>query len=274
MSPSRSPVTKADSDRSKPSRRSVAALVVIGLLALAAAGLIAMPASLMTHFLPAFVNADDLSGSVWHGAVGKLSINGRELGGAEWRLHPAALWRFAVAGDLHWVKSGFQLAGEFEIDRHGVELRDVSGGGPVEDLHDLGVPAGWQGIADIKIIRFTGEFNPGGGFTPLTADGEIHVGNLSSKLIAGGVNLGQYVLRTRDKAPDGALVGQVNDEGGPLEVSAVVQLSPKDHNGTLAGTLKERAEIPAALEEEIQNLAQMRGRDAQKRVPIDVEFNY
>jgi len=224
--------------------------------------------------LPAVVNADELSGSVWHGAVGKLSVNGRELGAAEWQLHPAALWRFALAGDLHWVKSGFQLAGEFEVDRHGIALRDVSGGGPIEDLRDLGLPAGWQGVADIKLARFSGEFNPSSSFVPQTADGEIHVGSLSSNLIAGGVNLGQYVLRTRNSAPAGALAGQVSDEGGPLEVNALLQISPKDHSGTLSGTLKERAQMPAALQEEIQNLAQMRGRDAQKRVPIDVEFNY
>ena len=274
MSPSPRPTTKTSIDRAPLSRRSYAAIAVIGLLALAAAGLIAMPASLMTHFMPAFIVADELSGSVWHGAAGKLSIGGRPLGAVEWQLHPAALWHLTLSGDLHWVKSGFQFSGEFEVDRHGIALRDVSGGGPIEDLRDLGLPAGWQGVADIKLARFTGEFDATGALIPQAADGEIHVGSLSSTLIAGGVSLGQFVLRTREAAPAGTLAGQVSDEGGPLQVNALVQISPKDHSGTLAGTLKERAEIPAALQEEIQNLAQMRGRDPQKRVPIDVEFNY
>ena len=47
-----------------------------------------------------------------------------------------------------------------------------------------------------------------------------------------------------------------------------------EHMATLTGTMKARNDAPAALQEEIQRLAQMRGRDANGRVPVDVEFTF
>jgi hypothetical protein len=40
----------------------------------------------------------------------------------------------------------------------------------------------------------------------------------------------------------------------------------------LTGTLKERADAPAALIGQINNIAQLRGRDRQGRVPVDLEL--
>src|SRR6202035_4094035 len=84
-------------------------LILLGIVVLAAATVFVLPASMITHFLPAQVHAEDFSGSLVHGAAGKLVVNARDAGAIEWRLHPLSLLRMAVVADIHWVKVGFVI---------------------------------------------------------------------------------------------------------------------------------------------------------------------
>src|SRR5947209_14627326 len=93
--------------------------VVIILLAALSVMVIALPASLVTRFLPPVISADDFSGSVWHGSAGRIVVNGRDAGAVEWRLHPRSLLRLAVSADLHWVKIGFVADGAADLDTRG-----------------------------------------------------------------------------------------------------------------------------------------------------------
>ena len=58
----------------------------------------------------------------------------------------------------------------------------------------------------------------------------------------------------------------------PFDLQALIHYSAKDHTGVLTGTLKERAGAPAALIGQINDIAQLRGRDPQGRVPVDLEL--
>jgi hypothetical protein len=64
----------------------------------------------------------------------------------------------------------------------------------------------------------------------------------------------------------------LNDTGGPLDLQATVRYTAKDRTGLLSGTLKERAGAPPALLSQINDIAQLRGRDPQGRVPVDLEL--
>jgi hypothetical protein len=66
----------------------------------------------------------------------------------------------------------------------------------------------------------------------------------------------------------------LTDTGGPLELQAHIRFSPAERTGLLSGTLKERAGIPAGLASQLDSLARIRGRDANGRIPIDLEFNF
>ena len=112
--------------------------------------------SIITHFLPPGVAAEDFSGSLWHGSAGKIRVNARDAGALEWWLHPAALLGMTVNADLHWVKVGFVIDAAVAIDRHGFAAHDIKGGGPIEDLRDLGVAPGWRGIADVHLSELAG----------------------------------------------------------------------------------------------------------------------
>jgi hypothetical protein len=242
-------------------------------LAVSAVAVIAAPASLAARFLPPFVSAADFSGNLWHGSAGRIAVNGRDAGAIEWRIHPLSLLRLTVSADLHWVKVGFVADGSAEVKRAGFALHDVEGDGPVEDLADLGVAAGWHGMASFKFARLKGVF-AGGAATLVSAVGDLSVSKLVYPQIAEGADLGGYALHLVDGAitPNGDATAELTDTGGPLQVLAIIHFSAKDHTGTLSGTVKERAGAPPSLVAQVDNLAQLHQRDGQGRVPVELEF--
>jgi hypothetical protein len=44
--------------------------------------------------------------------------------------------------------------------------------------------------------------------------------------------------------------------------------------GIFSGTVKERQDIPPALRSQLDNLAQLHARDAEGRLPVDLEFTF
>jgi hypothetical protein len=245
--------------------------VVLGVAALLAGTIVSLPAAVIGYFLPHQVHAADWSGTAMHGAAGKLSVNARDAGAIEWRLHPLALLRALVVIDIHWVKVGFVIDGTAEIDRHGITARDIRGGGPVESLADIGVAAGWRGTATLNFEALKSDFHK-----PLGVVGRIEAANISSSGIAAGADLGSYVLDlpAGAVAPDGSISAKLNDAGGPIEVEAQIHFSPTERTGLFSGTFKERPEASPALRAELQNLAQLRPRDPQGRFPVELEFTF
>ncbi len=255
----------------------------MGLAAATAVILWVLPASVLTHFLPDTVKLEELSGTLWHGSAQKLRVEGRDSGSVEWVLHPSGLLYFKLVADLHWVKSGVQIDGSIVLDKSNFEIHNLRGNGPIEDLRDFGVPSGWIGQADIHL-------NPvAGTFTRITrVSGDIKVEQIASAQIANGTSLGGYNLHfpnNLDPSNSTPLGGSavdasdiinlsLTDLGGPVEAKASVKLVMTEHTATLTGTVKARSDAPASLQEEIQRLAQMRGRDAQGGVPVDVEFTF
>src|ERR1700682_5367151 len=146
------PASRSASRDAKPApqQRSYWLVILISLAAVLAVVIAVLPASIITHFLPPSVRAEDFSGNIWHGSAGKISFNARDAGALEWRLHPKALLGMDVAADVHWVKVGFVVDAAVNIDRHGLTAHAVRGGGPIEDLRDFGVAEGWRGTADIN----------------------------------------------------------------------------------------------------------------------------
>jgi len=266
MPASRSPSRDA---KPAPRARSNGPLILIGLAALLAVIIALLPASMIVRFLPPSVRAEDFSGSLWHGSAGKVSVNARDAGALEWRLHPAALFGLAVAADLHWVKVGCVVDAAVRIDRTGITLHDLKGRGPIQDLRDLGVAPGWSGNADIDFSELKSDFAK-----PLAGAGVLHVSNLTAARFADGADLGSYELQLSGGSVDseGNVAAQLTDTGGPLELQAVLHYSAKDRTALLSGTLRERPDAPPALHKQLESLAQMRRPDAQGRIPVDLEF--
>jgi hypothetical protein len=133
-------------------------LVALALLAALVVLAAALPASFATRFLPDGVQARDLSGSIWHGEAGQVSVRNLDLGAIEWQIHPGALLQLTLAADVQWVHRGFGLTGRAALDRHAVSLTAIQGGGSIEDLRDLGVAPGWSGTAQVAIDTIASDF--------------------------------------------------------------------------------------------------------------------
>jgi len=251
--------------------RAYALLVSVALLAALVVVASALPARVATYFLPAGVQARNLSGSIWHGEAGEVSFHSLDLGAIEWQIHPGALGQLMLAVDLQWLHRGFGLSGRATLTRHAVNATAISGGGPIEDLADLGVAAGWHGTAQVSIDTIESDYT-----RVLAASGSLEVSNLASSSVAGGVDLGAYVLRLSPSAVDaaGVISGELSDAGGPMAVQGTIAINPQQHTGLVSGTLQERADTPAELRRDLGELVQMRGRDPQGRIPIDLEFSF
>jgi hypothetical protein len=268
-SPSRSRGLKAAPPAAQP--RSRWPFILIAVAAVLAVLIATLPASSLAHFLPRSVHAEDFSGSVWHGSAGRITVNGRDAGALEWRLHPADVFALGVAADLHWVKAGFELGANARIDPQGFALRDLKGGGPIEDLSGLGVATGWHGTAAVAIHELKVVHS-----RILAVAGDIQVTNLASARAAKGAALGDYDLNFPEGAVglDGGATAKLTDRGGPIEMQALVRLSPAERMGTITGTVMARADAPQAVRSELDSLSQLRGRDPQGRISVDLEFTF
>ena len=246
-------------------------LILLGLIVLSGAVIYMLPASLAARFMPAQVQAEDFSGSLLHGAAGKIRVNARDAGAIEWQVHPLALLRLAIVADVHWVKVGFLIDGTAELRLSSFAAHDVTGGGPIEDLQTLGFAQGWRGTAKLSFTGIKGNFQK-----LESAAGKIDVANLSHPGIAAGSDLGSYELQLGPQsiAPDGSISATLNDTGGPVAAQAQIRFSPATRTGMLSGTLKERAEASPALLNQLSNLSQLHPRDAAGRFPVELEFTF
>lgn len=273
MPTSRSLKRNAKAAPPPPRRRLVVCLVFIALLAVLIVTAILIPASQIARLLPPSIHADDFSGSLWHGSAGRITLEGKEAGAIEWHLHPGSLLNLTVSAQVHWVMVGFVADASADLDRHGLSARDVQGSGPIEDLRSVGIANGWKGAINFKFSEVRLAFD-NGPLRVLAVVGELQVDNLSSPQIANGSDLGSYVLRLPSGAvkPGGDASAELADTGGPLQLQATVDFSSKDNTGILSGTLKERPEASAALRAQLENLTQLHARDAQGRIPVDLEI--
>ncbi len=245
--------------------------VLVGLIVLIPAIVALLPASMIGRFLPAQVRAEDFSGSFLHGAAGKIIVNARDAGAIEWQIHPLSLLRLAAVADIHWVKVAFVIDGTVQLSRQGAAASNIHGGGPIDNLRDLGLAAGWRGIAALSFAELKTDFT-----VLQSIRGRIEANDLSSDRIAEGGDLGGYVLQLGEGAvaPDGSLTATLSDAGGPLEVQAQIRFSPGTRTGVFSGTLKERPEASPALRNQLNSLAQLKARDSAGRFPVELEFTF
>ena len=274
-SPSQRRAAKRTPPPVAPARSLWPRIALIGVLAVLMVGIAVLPASLANKFLPPAVRAEDFSGTLWHGSAGSLTVAGRDAGALEWHLHPLALLKLGLDADLHWVKGGFVVDGTAQLSRSDFQASDLRGGGPIADLSAFGLAPGWRGVAEIRIRHLAADLS---GPSPAlrSAVGEIDVSDLSSPQVAGGSGLGSYALTFDDASlsANGDARAALTDKGGPLSLDAAITLTSQSRTGMLSGTVKERADAPPALRKELDNVAQLHARDAQGRIPIDLEFTY
>ncbi len=264
------PASRSPKRTPEPARRPYGRLIGIAVVAALGFVIAFLPASLALRFLPADMSVTEAGGTLWHGSFTGLGLKGRPAGDVEWRLHPLPLLTGRLSATARWVNQDMTLDAEITASRSQVALHAVHGEGAVQSFADLGLTRGWEGRVQVALDDFSIKDR-----RITAAAGRIGFSHLQSAQFANADLGGVEVVFGPDAVQaDGSATASVRDTGsGPLELAGTVSAQPAQGTATLSGTVKERGPMPPALTGQLQNLAQMRGRDAAGRIPLDIEFS-
>ncbi|HEX5339774.1 MAG TPA: type II secretion system protein N [Gammaproteobacteria bacterium] len=185
------------------------------------------------------VRLSAVSGSIWSGQAGQLSIESVPLGAVKWRFDWRALLSGAAGYRLHLGDDGLQLVGRAAVS-HGqrIVIHDLSGRIPVRRLdHWLPLPAGsLDGVLDLDLQTLV--FSKG---LPQAADGRVVLDQASLNWPQTAV-LGSYRMQLHT---DKGIIGDIRDSSGPLLLQARVTLQTGGQY-RVQGTLSARDTASAA----------------------------
>lgn len=227
---------------------------------LAGAGLIALVLSLIA-LLPARVAfalfgvpaaaVTGLSGTVWHGAVQRLSLGGFALGPVRWQVKPSRLVLGQLAADIKaTLPDGFLNATAGLSLGGGLALSDLEAAAPLAWLAPAMAGASSQLTARFdRLVINAGRVE--------TAIGSLQVAGVVLPIPTAGPQLGpgtyQVTFDADDLKPDDLLTGVLQDSGGPLEMAGTVKITPP-RSYELTGTAKPRPDAPPELRNALQML--------------------
>lgn len=243
-------------------------LTLSGLLAASGFVVFNLPASLALKFLPGDLQASGPGGTLWHGSISNLSSRGRNMGALEWQVHPWPLVTGRLSAAVHWVRQDISVTSGITASSSQFTANDVQGGGSLASLADLGLTRGWNGRLELDIRHFT--LSAG---KVLAAAGEARLVGLNSAAFP-DADFGNLVLTLGPQSvqDNGTVIAQVHNTHGALQLTGKLTLALGQHLATFSGTLKERSSLPPVLAQRIAELAQLRGRDQEGRIPLDIEF--
>ena len=223
------------------------ALIGAGGAAFVAGFVALMPARVALGLVAADARVSGASGTIWSGTADALQMGNVRLGRTEWSLHLTSLLAARLGADVatQWSGGrgrGFLAVGvggalaceECEISADVAMLRTLA---PVPALagnldlaiQTLEVKDGWprRAVGSARVREM-----------PLTVPGQSR---------ATGATGSFEISFNADPVPEGGLIeGVVTDIGGPLQVTARLQLMPPG-SYQLAGTAQARPDAPTAL---------------------------
>ncbi len=239
------------------------AYVAAGLAAFLVFLVAMVPASQVARHMPSGVALDGLSGTIWSGRAGGLTVAGRPLGALQWSCRP---WRLVL---LEWSCSiglqppGGEVNGDFSGDFAGNFVgRDIRGTAPISNFEGIATPRGWTGNLELDLEAFTVKSR-----LPETASGRLFLRGLRAPG-ANGERLGDFELVVGEGSVGGAtLNGRLRDLGGPLHVRGAIELF-EDGRYLLRG---EAAPGPGAGPAIFDTLDFLGPPDSQGRRPFTIE---
>jgi hypothetical protein len=232
----------------------------IGALALVAFALILLarfPASWAVGALPTGLSCDAIDGTLWSGTCGGLMLHHQQLlGDLTWQVKPMRLFVGRLAAHVELTQQGDFVNADAEASAGGsVFARNVHASVHLNPALLPQLPGGLRGVVRADMARVEVAH---GRLTALT--GRIEAHDLA-QTGATTIELGNYALEFPQAAPRAALVGELNDLGGPLALTGTLRLTPEP--GFVAdGKVATRATASANLVRQLQMLG---APDAQGR---------
>ena len=221
--------------------------IALGLGAYLAFAISMFPAAIAYRwFAPDSVRLAGIDGTVWSGSAAIGSAGNIGFHDLEWRLQP---WRLLLAKAGGQIQARFAdgfLTTNVDAGLSDVALSELQVSASLASLQDLLPLGGIEGLmsANFSSLRIENEW-------PVEANGEVRVGELAvPPLMAPGsalIELGNFRIRfSASEPPD--LLGTFEDQGGPLEVTGSVRVSP-DRSYVIEGAVRSRPEAPRELQQ-------------------------
>jgi general secretion pathway protein N len=183
-----------------------------------------VPASQFARRLPAGIELEGLSGTIWSGQASSLSVRGRRFGALRWSCRPWRLLLVEWSCTLGLKPAGGELAGDFSGDfsgEFGANLvgRSIRGRVPISIFEGIATPRGWTGDIELDLEELAIASR-----RPQSAAGQLRLRRLRAPG-AGGQQLGDFELVVGEGSVGSAtLTGRLRDLGGPLHVRGAVEL--------------------------------------------------
>lgn len=208
-----------------------------------------LPAHLLLRFLPPDVVLTQVSGSVWRGGAGSVSVrfqpsgNFHSIGAARWHNRPWKLLLLELDYAVTLQPPGGQVTLDVSAGTDGdLLIEDVEGSLPLLAVDGLLAPVGWKGVAELDIDRLLIR-----SAFPRSASGVLVVRDLTA---AGphGINIGSFELTLGEGAVGTEVItGRLRDlGGGPMKVRGTLELKP-DRSYLLTGEVAPGSEQNAVI---------------------------
>ncbi len=227
--------------------------VLLFLAALLGVLLARLPLRWATPLLPASLHCEAPLGSLWDGHCGSLSVRGGAgtvllLGEADWVLRPTALFKARLGLDLRLRRGSSEARGRLELGFGSLSVTGLEAQGPMNSQLLPGFPPTWTGQLQVVggALRLEGGKLVGLAGTAVAQD---LVAQSPQRLA-----YGSYQLRFLPAAGGELPVGEVNDQGGPLELHARLLLKPS-LQWSLEGQVSARPAADPALAQLLQSLS-------------------
>lgn len=247
-------------------RGKLALTILAGVFVFLAVLFFYLPASWFRSYLPPQVACADIGGSVWSGECIGLSVQGAKLGDATWNLGSTALLGGHLRGDVDVRGALAHARADLDLTlRADGELRNVQAQFPLDPAFVPQFPADRRGNVAVDVKRAV---IANRSVTQLEGTIELRdFREITPRLMEFGSYRATFDGRSR---PDGKVVGQVNDLGGPFRIEGTLELAPPNQY-VFQGYITGRT---ADAERLVREAIPYARPDASGRTEINIEGTY
>jgi general secretion pathway protein N len=207
------------------------------------------PAGWARDFLPKNVACADFAGTLWSGQCMGLVLNGSAVGDLTWNLSPWRAIAGKAVGNVAVTRADLAMTSDIALSFAGNgTLSNFKARLPLDPAVLPQLPAYLRGdvTADFAKIVIASRW-------PAELVGTLNVRELR-RLDGAQFRLGDYDLNFDGAvAPDGSLIGQLQDRGGPLAVRGTLKLT-REPGYEVSGLVGARAEAPQQLRQQLEFL--------------------
>jgi hypothetical protein len=242
-------------------------VLLLGLVAFVVVLVAVFPAGWVGGLLPAFVQCGNWKGTLWRGSCRQLTVAlpGKPrvtLESTGWTLHALPLLRGRVAAEFVVADARAEASGHVELARGpSMVLRDTSARAAVDPQLPTFLPPGWRGhveVAQLELDWVANELRH--------LQGDLRFLDLQDEK---GQAVGSYhLVFPPSTAPP--FKGQLNDEGGPLDLRGTLELTA-DRHWTLDGSVVGRGGNASGIAANLQILG---APDASGRYPLSATGSF